>query len=795
MGLKLDAAEAAVRSQAGASGRPADKPANAVFRKRQVRESRHAAQQSRAVALEPAIALGLKVKSAAGPANPGEPVAKRAEQGRFKPVGGQALPASPGSCKGAGDTTLPGMHTPSDEIEHLKQWAESSKNLLAILSSLNRGACGPGAPVRHRQTPSAPLDSTPQAKTEQSPHQLSAVVPAGGRASKSRGAPGRPERSPTGQLPMLDEQRSARHGKPPNRRAGAESSPSLSPDTTYQLRKAEKGLCREQDDTPLLDPVLKAPTSTGPARSEPSSSACRPIPNFEHYGRPRKYYWQCLPGQIPKLMSTDAGGTWEEEARRKQAEIEERRAAYILHFRQLRLADANGHFCATFPGVRGESVHLINGVVPGSALGERIPPVADSRSQSLEVCREYRHPPRLTQTALRDANGQTIYSGLHHGALDPQIGTFRWSDAATEAEKSQALRDLLPDDHPYNAGRDYSEEQINALRQRAEIGADQFERTRRDRILTTHASVMNDQAARNMAREVAAAALAADPERLRQALDMQAVCLKLFHVALKPHDCPSEWQNQESAFAALEADSPVAIQVRGADGRPRTVRVDIKIRQFNLDFFVRRLSPVYAGYGSAYDPLLGAAGPGNRLGGDVMARIRELNAASADIRSRVHSLEMDLERLDRSSKGDQVCETVRTLKNELSRMEKNSRALREAGEQLNHLRNLRLSEVDPEQMGARLALVGHLMGETPILTACRTGAAKTLHLDAAAKFLAAVASAQGGYVPTVETQQTPEWVRAYESFRAQLTREPDYDRSKAIEAEFSRPGVQIARGF
>ena len=53
---------------------------------------------------------------------------------------------------------------------------------------------------------------------------------------------------------------------------------------------------------------------------------------------------------------------------------------------------------------------------------------------------------------------------------------------------------------------------------------------------------------------------------------------------------------------------------------------------------------------------------------------------------------------------------------------------------------------DPFKMVSRLALVGHLMGETPLFN-CKSGKERTGQLDAEVKFLAAAADESGGTVP------------------------------------------------
>ena len=667
MGLKLDAAEAAVRNQAVGAGRPADKPAKGDFRNRQVRELQDGAQPERS------IAQSLKEKSAVGPANPGEPAEKGARRGWFKSAVSKAVSSFPSRRRSTGGTTLPGMLNPLEDFEsHKAMKDKATRELVSALPSLNESPPrGLGTQLRHRQAPSTRLGPPPGVPTEHSPQQLSAVVPRKGGASKLQGASRRPERSPANQQPSL-----------------------------------------------------------------------------------------------------------EEKARRKPAAIEKQRLADRPHSSQLSPADGNGHFRAEPPGAPREWVYLTNRDVPGSALGERFPRATALDRQAVEIASQYKQPPHLTRTVLRESSGRAIWSGLRHGAIVPKIASIDWYRETTDAEQLQALQDLLPDDHPYHTGQDYSEEEINRLLPGFR-SLDAFHTWRRQDTLDSNRRTMNIQAARNMARKVAATALAADPERLQQALAMQPVCLKLFHVVLIPARREDGWPDHQNAFAALERDSPVPLQVRGADGRPQTVRVDIKLRHFTCS----RKYGLYHNFRTDEEPysqLLGAPGSSKELGGDVEAKIEELNDASEEIYSNVRTLKMDLKRLDRSSQRDVVRKKIQTLKGELSRIQKHELTLWSAGEELKTIRDWELAarklgrstdypEWDMcEHLGARLGLVAHLLGETPILTACESGAAETLHLDAAVKFLAMITSEEGGYVPDVWDQREPLSVRDYKSFRTTI---------------------------
>ena len=93
------------------------------------------------------------------------------------------------------------------------------------------------------------------------------------------------------------------------------------------------------------------------------------------------------------------------------------------------------------------------------------------------------------------------------------------------------------------------------------------------------------------------------------------------------------------------------------------------------------------------------------------------------------------------------------LKAKLELLEKNARTLEDAVRQLKAERTAEEDWLSGEgqylQVAARLALVAHLVGWTPLLS-CASGRGLTDELDAEIKFLAAVAWSRGGRLPPFE---------------------------------------------
>ena len=93
------------------------------------------------------------------------------------------------------------------------------------------------------------------------------------------------------------------------------------------------------------------------------------------------------------------------------------------------------------------------------------------------------------------------------------------------------------------------------------------------------------------------------------------------------------------------------------------------------------------------------------------------------------------------------------LKAKLELLEKNARTLEDAVRQLKTVWTAEEDWLSGEgqylQVAARLVLVAHLVGWTPLLS-CASGGGLTDELDAEIKSLAAVAWSQGGHLPPFE---------------------------------------------
>ncbi|MCY4564668.1 MAG: hypothetical protein OXE40_09335, partial [Gammaproteobacteria bacterium] len=308
----------------------------------------------------------------------------------------------------------------------------------------------------------------------------------------------------------------------------------------------------------------------------------------------------------------------------------------------------------------------------------------------------------------------------------------------------------------------------------------------------TAAREMREQASKDMAREVAAAALIADPEKFRRALDGETVDLDLSSISMLTPDAirhrlkgsdedeKTMLRNQRTAFADLAGAGPATLTVRDETGQQRTVTCNIKVRQFNFgvnagavhglgkgDLAVRSHWPGVRGlmgWGFAMaenDPeltrLLGP--PDDRgLGGDARTTLQRMRQRSARLGERSLNLSSMLAADPQLPEAPQIRERIDRTQKEIDHLAASERALREAGAQLKAIwagGGYRKGDGDPYKMVSRLALVSQLMGETPLFN-CKSGKDRTGQLDAEVKFLATVVDEKRGELPPVD-QDMERW--------------------------------------
>ena len=376
----------------------------------------------------------------------------------------------------------------------------------------------------------------------------------------------------------------------------------------------------------------------------------------------------------------------------------------------------------------------------------------------------------LAQTTLTNSSGEVLFSGFRHGVLDAYDIDAEYLASLPDANLRTMIGDLLaPPGSAPDAREAYVEEQFAAIRSDPKAAQ-------------RAAETMRGQASREMASEMAVAALVADPEKLQEALDGDTVDVALSSISLLTPDSlrnlagsarsdeRTMLNHQTEAMRQLAARNPVELRVRDAGGALRTVSVNVQLRQFNFGVNAgavgrARVGPVsipsqtpgwrnLMGWGFAMERnnpqmqrLFGGANV-SELGGDVGDRLYLMRREAEDIAVQLDDIEDYMELRDGEDTSD-LEEEAAPLRAQQASLNKRIESLDSAARQAKAIwasNDYRAGGGDPFKMVSRLALVGHLMGETPLFN-CKSGKDRTGQLDAEVKFLATAADQNGGTVP------------------------------------------------
>ena len=387
-------------------------------------------------------------------------------------------------------------------------------------------------------------------------------------------------------------------------------------------------------------------------------------------------------------------------------------------------------------------------VVPGTAFGsclargyswdEDAPPIENTLSG---------HVPCLALTTLTDATGQLLFRGLHQGF----IGLPGLDAAAINTLSDEDLRKLVSELVLANGPNESPESyQLRVERRWRWMRLDSMHAQR-------GARDARYRVGKRMAMESAAAAICADPDKYQRALGGEAVDVNLFDVALLKNEDFAPWTYQCIQHGEWRTGARLSLVLRGPDNESSRIRANCSVRQFALG--VEDQGPNFSLCPDLHicaAQLLGST-DFRELGGDVLSRVGFL-------RSRVAQLGRELaaggheqvrtlppRALDQSV-GLQARNRIDSLQAGMSRLDRQARALEQAGRQLKDLwREHDGWPTGAEAYGAaaRLALVAYLMGETPLLS-CPTDRDYNKRLDAEVKILATVTDCQGGQVPPAD---------------------------------------------
>ena len=424
----------------------------------------------------------------------------------------------------------------------------------------------------------------------------------------------------------------------------------------------------------------------------------------------------------------------------------------------------------SMPGAPDRSVAVDSRIVPGKALAKHFAEDYPSNGINCSDRTQYKHVPNLAQTTLTNTSGDVLFSGLRHGVLDPYDIDAEYLASLPDPALRTMIDDLLAGEAPADSSREaFVDEQLALIRSDPKAAQRAAEN-------------MRAHAGRAMASEMAVAALAADPDKLQEALDGETVDVALSSISLLTPDSlrnlagkaredeRTMLNHQTAALGQLAGRNPVELRVRNDNGEMQTVRVNVQLRQFNFGVNAgavgrARVGPVsipsqapgcrnLMGWGFAMErnnpqlqQLFGQANA-NELGGDVGDRLFLMRREAEHLAGEVDDID-DYIAMQEGEDTSDLDEEAATLRAQLASVNKRIETLDSAARQAKAIwasNDYRAGGGDPFKMVSRLALIGHAMGETPLFN-CKSGKDRTGQLDAEVKFLATAADENDGRVP------------------------------------------------
>ena len=434
-------------------------------------------------------------------------------------------------------------------------------------------------------------------------------------------------------------------------------------------------------------------------------------------------------------------------------------------------------------------------IVSGSALGTRLDegyPAENCTSPNSPAW--VRHVPGLAQTRLVDAGGEPLFSGVRHCLLQgcplsdrdlaviPAREFHGLVDATLLSELRRGTLNLDEMIGRHCSGPAGGEPDVLAEEPFPAEGFGEYRGRVRQQIVNGHARelaasdsfALSAKGWLHSATEVAAAALVADPASLQRALEGERVDLELFSIAVVTEGDRDAWRQQSNAFYLLEMMQRPRFHLVGPDRTLHKIEASISVREFffspgpvevegmSLEEQHGELS-MLLGHAHAPEP-----------GGAVAVRVQSLRQRALDLKRELVVAQSELARFEVGKPvGDSQVRARRSglfrLNDEMRCLERGASTLEAAGKQLNALRaagdGWSLSADLYKAGAARLALVAHLMGATPVLS-CAHANDFTRELDAEIKFLATVAAHGKGRLPQIG--ENPElWQRARNDFPPQ----------------------------
>lgn len=411
----------------------------------------------------------------------------------------------------------------------------------------------------------------------------------------------------------------------------------------------------------------------------------------------------------------------------------------------------------TLPIDTGRPVAVECHIVPASALraGFTTEPGAERRARASPV---------PVQTILKNSRGRTLFSALRQGIMDLSEITSEYLSSLSDEELRSLVGDLLFREVSVRETRSTRARQIDKCCQAMRSGSV---------YMTFEAETMNAQLRRNQARETAAAVLAVDPVKLQKALDGMNVVVQLFCIWILTKADIAAARAQSQEFDKLNTRSWTFLPVLEPNGKPRMVPAIVRLRTFFLrnekgppstderDFYRQQHAQV--------QDLLGYHG----LSGGAV----EVSCAAVNHRLiRLNKIKQELDRVYRrncralGAEHPISREQARTLDAMTEETRSSTTTIRTLVRTRAQLQDLWTGyEAWPDepgyckQLASRLALIGHLMAQTPVLFCNSERFAE--ECDRETQFLATVADSSEGDVPPTDMDRRF-WGSAHDAFAA-----------------------------
>ncbi len=364
--------------------------------------------------------------------------------------------------------------------------------------------------------------------------------------------------------------------------------------------------------------------------------------------------------------------------------------------------------------------------------------------------------PDCTHTAMTDASGRSLYTGISHSFFQHRL---------TEEEAAIAG---YADRHGLSFERVHAEvERLYSLPGGPDLRLDLELVDLDDRFNVQGASdgftdlgelaprgfglanaAVRSGAAR-IAEAVVAQALYSDPEKTARAFNGETVDIKLMAIPILHCSDTSDWMPQLGAFEELEK-SPLALSMLDHEGHAHCVRANVRYYEYAVtigEFRVRRASSWDA---TELCKLIGPLGD-RELSGEVSVRVDAMKTRVAELRS---SMIRELPAIRPAGKPlpevGPVPNELRKLGEDSAYLERSLRTLEQAGMDFKAclMGGIGRDAGDEPILdnAARVALIAHLTGRTPVLC-CPADKDSVIRVESHIESLLSFAGAHEGNLP------------------------------------------------